>query len=462
MKHSPPPQGATLEWPRSRSEQTLLAILALLVVAGFLFGGSATDRPVGFASVSILAAAALAAGLWRLGRTPGRHDVLALGLCAALVALPILQLTPLPSEIWSRLPGRDLAIASAKLVGAEGAVHGLTLAPAKTLEAVGWLLAPIAMFIGVMSIGHRSRRWLVGLYLAISMIGVVVGLYEMYLGPGYTLLPYEFVNAGLPTGFFANRNHQASSLAVALVLAAGAAHRTDGVRSRSGLSPRYIFLALAALFAAGILATLSRAGVILLALAVVAAAMLLARDPLRQRLGSGTTNWLLALAVALVALLALGLQPVLARFDSASTETRFEFWPPLAEAAASFWPLGSGLGTFRSVADAALPVELLTPSYVNEAHNEYLQLWLEAGVAFPLLFIGFIAWLVRQGLGSGREDGTGRDGLFWMSMVAIGLLLLHSFADYPLRTPAMAVSFGFLCGLLTKPPRRTSKRRRAA
>jgi len=431
-----------------RIEQVLLVTMGALICVGLMVGGSAADRPPGFFLVSVLSAAALGVAIWRLLQAPDKRDNLALALCLAIVIVPLVQLIPLPAAVWERLPGRDLAVQSANLVQAADAHRALSLTPGETFAAIGWLLAPVAAFLATMAIGPRGRRWLVGLYLLGAALGVLLGLYEIYLGPDRTPLPYEFMNAGLPTGFFANRNHQAAGLALAIVLAAGWVHGAERDQNGRDLAPRYVFLGLAALYTAGALATLSRAGVILLTLAIFSSVMLLAADPIRRRLGRTTSYWLLAAGAILAALFALGLQPVLARFDAVATESRLEFWPPLLDAAHSFFPWGSGLGSFRSIANAALPVELLSPAYVNEAHNEYVQLWMEAGVAFPLLLLGFLSWLARQ---AARGSKAGLDGLQVMALTGIGLLLLHSFFDYPLRTPAMAIAFGILCGLLTQP-----------
>jgi hypothetical protein len=53
--------------------------------------------------------------------------------------------------------------------------------------------------------------------------------------------------------------------------------------------------------------------------------------------------------------------------------------------------------------------------------------------------------------------------------VMVGLLLAHSFVDYPLRTPALACLFALGCGLMVSPsgapttetPPRPARRRRA-
>lgn len=90
--------------------------------------------------------------------------------------------------------------------------------------------------------------------------------------------------------------------------------------------------------------------------------------------------------------------------------------------------LGTGLGTFR----------LLYPQYrlVDEVgtgggwvHNDYLQLWLEAGLPMLLLMVALVAWVawaVWQNLRKG-----GREALLRMGYLAgIGAILLHALVNF--------------------------------
>jgi O-antigen ligase len=90
--------------------------------------------------------------------------------------------------------------------------------------------------------------------------------------------------------------------------------------------------------------------------------------------------------------------------------------------------LGTGLGTFR----------LLYPRYRYRAeadtaggwvHNDYLQLWLEAGLPMLLLMLGLVAWVVWAGwrtLRDGGEDALPRMGY----LIAIAAVLLHALVNF--------------------------------
>src|SRR5690606_34427198 len=46
--------------------------------------------------------------------------------------------------------------------------------------------------------------------------------------------------------------------------------------------------------------------------------------------------------------------------------------------AATHLPLGSGIGGFVPIFQQAIPDSLLMPNYINAAHNDFAQVWLES------------------------------------------------------------------------------------
>jgi len=86
---------------------------------------------------------------------------------------------------------------------------------------------------------------------------------------------------------------------------------------------------------------------------------------------------------------------------------------------------------------------------VEQAHNEYLQMLAEAGIAGFICVAAFIYFLFKKGLKTiSTTHGLRRD-------VAIGALagcfgiLIHSFFDFPLRTWSTTFFFLLLCALAT-------------
>ena len=112
-------------------------------------------------------------------------------------------------------------------------------------------------------------------------------------------------------------------------------------------------------------------------------------------------------------------------------------------------PLGSGIGSFVEVFEQGAPRRLWLDAYVNHAHNEYAQWWIETGwtgkavLAVALGVLGVAAWRVI------RARGRNGDALLAGSyLVAIMAVLAHSWADYPLRTLALMATTAALAGAM--------------
>jgi O-antigen ligase len=168
------------------------------------------------------------------------------------------------------------------------------------------------------------------------------------------------------------------------------------------------------------------------------------------------------LAIAGVLIFALG--PITERFATGG-EPRFEGWPIVLHAAQSFLPLGSGVGSFSAVYGGVEPLTQVSPIYFNHAHNDYLELWLETGLAGAVLFAVFAGWFAwRAALIWRRRIAAGGSGMAAACTLLVALLLAHSTVDYPLRTETIAVLFAFACGAIAawrpdaEPPRQRRRR----
>ena len=163
-------------------------------------------------------------------------------------------------------------------------------------------------------------------------------------------------------------------------------------------------------------------------------------------------------AAALLALvvLAVGLDALLARFESEGAYLEGERWLYVIgswHAALAFWPFGSGLGSYASVFPAFQPVGV--HGFIEHAHNDYVQLLMECGllaIALGLLALALIARQVARLVRRARRMGLDAAGLLQASC-GLGLLavLLHSWVDFNLRIPANAMLAVFLLGAFLRP-----------
>lgn len=88
---------------------------------------------------------------------------------------------------------------------------------------------------------------------------------------------------------------------------------------------------------------------------------------------------------------------------------------------------------------------------VEQAHNEYLQTLADAGVAGFACVAAFIYLLFKKGLKTiASARGFRRDAAIGALAGCFGILI-HSFFDFPLRTPSNAFFFLMLCTIATVP-----------
>ena len=113
-----------------------------------------------------------------------------------------------------------------------------------------------------------------------------------------------------------------------------------------------------------------------------------------------TRNKLLvgAITLAVIFFAQFALYRILERFAADPLEdSRLSFVAHTIEAAKAYMPLGSGLGTFVPVyAMFEKPEDTVINSYVNRAHNDVLELWLETGVLGLVLMGLFVIWLAAR------------------------------------------------------------------
>jgi O-antigen ligase len=88
---------------------------------------------------------------------------------------------------------------------------------------------------------------------------------------------------------------------------------------------------------------------------------------------------------------------------------------------------------------------------VEQAHNEYLQTLADAGIVGFACVVAFIYLLFKKGLRTiASARGFRRDAAIGALAGCFGILI-HSFFDFPLRTPSNAFFFLMLCAIATVP-----------
>jgi O-antigen ligase len=113
--------------------------------------------------------------------------------------------------------------------------------------------------------------------------------------------------------------------------------------------------------------------------------------------------------------------------------------------------LGWGLGTFPVVYPQFR--EFYTNFFVNEAHNDYLQLLVEVGLLGFATMAWFLASVYKQAIrktGNWRSEINGAVSL--ACLLGISGILMHSAVDFNLQIPANAALFYALCTIAAAEP----------
>lgn len=427
------------------------------LVACLLLGGASAAGAFANAMLQAGAVMIILALLWRR-HSLVPHEARPLAWIIALFLLWVLaSLIPLPFSMWESLPYRAEFADGLRLLGAGPGSLPVSLAPSATVASLLALLPPLATFLLVASLPAERRGLLLGTVVAMAIASIALGVFQLLGGPSSPLRFYEITNDMSAVGLFANTNHNATLTLCALPCVAAMAARFAGRRDRSRRNGGLLIaIASGAFLVLGIALIGSTAGYGLVFPALVAS-IFIYRRAIVARIGAFWRIALAAIAVVFVAVAITGplsQETLSAKFDENPTSRRV-IAETTIEAARPSFPLGTGLGTYADVYRRFQDPAAASQEYVNHAHDDYLEVALELGAPGLLLVVLFALWWLRRSIAVWREDsiyvGAARAG-----SVIVGLVLLHSLVDYPIRTAAIAAIFAMGCALIV--PARPSRR----
>lgn len=371
-------------------------------------------------------------------------------LAAASLGLPAIQLVPLPPQVWTMLAGRTPIAEAFAAAGIALPWLPVSLTPGETERLLLGLLPAVALFLAVPHLGRPGQERMLHLAILLGVFDVVLGLGQIAGGPDSPLRFYTTASRTDAVGFFANRNHHATFLAVLVVLAGGL---SAGRGRRSRLRGMWLAAAGATLLV-GIAASGSRAGLALGIGACAAVAwILLAVRPATGR-GRALLLWGgLAALPLVIGLTVFGAAAMRLQTDAVSGDLRWAIARTTMHAIADVFPVGGGLGSFERVYARFERPEDLIPAVVNNAHDDWLELVLEGGLPALLLLIAALGYLIRETIAADpqRDPSSSARAIRSASLAALWLCALHATVDYPLRTMAVNLVLALACGLRAAP-----------
>lgn len=435
----------------------LVALSGPLVYSVFNSGGvsPAVWNP------SLLALAALSLAYFLFRRFPTVPlDRLSFALLLAVLLLSAFQLVPLPLSLLRQLsPLRFADLEAARFVLPSFPQYApLSSSPYETAQYLLTLTGCAVTFFVIrsLSLAESTRPWIVAWPL------LVIGTLEAALG---ILQSYGEGGEGFARGTYANRDHFSALLEMIFPFAAlypfAILQRTRN-RHESPAFPALkacVLLGAAALLLVGVIHSLSRMGflVILAVLFLCGAVSLVVRGE-RANFKAPIPLWRRALPVALVAaVVALGFiylptDPLIARFsefartDDITADIRAQIWRDTASMVKSYPLTGCGWGAYQY---AFLRFKTVAPMYtVDYAHNDFLQILVEAGPLIFILGLFFLARLLFRLLIAAEYSYSADERYLAIACAgSITAILLHSFVDFNLYVPSNALLFAWVLGI---------------
>lgn len=415
-----------------------------------------------------LCAIGAACGLYYLAtlrNPPPRPGRLPVWLLGGLTGLAALQTIPLPFGIVAILsPTRaSLVRAAAPALGGIPAWTTLSLVPWKTLNYVLMLAAFGLVFLVVREIGITmeggAHSWAVTWPLiAVAAAEGILGFAQVYGGN----------TDGFARGTYVNRDHYAGLLEIVLPFAAlypFAILFRERERHRSPAFPAIkacAVLACGCAILVGIVLSLSRmAFLATLASLVLAGVLAVGLRTSRMDVSVKSPLWKRWLPAALLTIVivagfvSLPSDPLISRFsefannEGISADARGQIWRESVSVVKAFPLLGCGFGGFES---AFLPYKRVAPMYtVDFAHNDYLQVLAEGGIAGFAMGCLLLVLVLRSAIRGAIYARSLENRLLAIACIAsLTAILLHSFVDFNMYVPGNALAVAWVAGIAAK------------
>ena len=376
---------------------------------------------------------------------------------------------PLPDSVWRALPGHDeYAAVLDRFASADGgAWRAISVVPSAT--EYGWLalLPPLACLLGAMRLSHAHAARLLLLLAVLAAAEGVLGLLQV--GPGGRGMLYfgnEEPGQYVAIGTFVNKNHLAALLAMTLPVIVGlfvySLRPGRHVHGRTPLPPpsetaakRTLLFASAVIILVCLLFTRSRSGIASGLVGLACSALVLVRaDAVRPDRRGGRAAILIVIGLVVVSLgiaLVLGVGPLLRSLQpgelKAGADFRWSIYLATLRAAIEFLPFGSGLSTYADVFPRFQIADV--GGFIDYAHNDYLQAFMELGLAAPVIVVlAFAAWIRRLAELLRSHDGRSFTLLQLGAGLGMAPIMLHSLFDFALHMPANAMWFAALAGVM--------------
>ena len=438
---------------RSVWEFVLPSYLAL----GVFLGGASSGGAVANAFLQLLGIAILWHH-WIKWRTMSHklfNEPKALIWLIALIGLWfIVQLVPLPPDLWRTIPGREYTAKTMVSIGTQLGWRPLAIEWERSIGALFSFIPPLACLIRAMHAPSRELKMSLFALLGATLIASVIGAAQLASGPQSPLYFYSPTTSHASSGFFANSNHFSTlfNICAAFAFVATLPNSSRSTSKQGGFA--WIgWLGLALFFVANTFLNRSLAGLALgLLVACYGTAFIIGGIKATRR------SFFLSIATTMIVttggVLFFILEPNWMNGSGIAQTTdlpsRVYFWETTVRAIRDSLPFGIGLGNFRWYFPQYEDPSVSMASFANHAHNDWLEFILEGGI-FALAILAALGWVIFSAWRNHVVPQTSKAPSKALRLSApymvMAIIALHSIVDYPLRTATIAMIGAFALAL---------------
>jgi len=330
--------------------------------------------------------------------------------------------------------------------GLDGISRQISVSPYDTGQTA-IQFASIAIFLALLLVYLNSAKRLEKVINFLLIFGFAYAFFavlQSFLSPTKIYGIYE---RPTPFGTFVNRHNFAAYMEMMIALPLGMLLSGAVARDK-----KLLYVTGIAMMGLALLLSGSRGGMISILAAVILLLVLTSR-------AKGTKKIILRAGLAIVMIgvivggvVLIGGESALSRVaDTAKagdiSTDRTRIWAITGKVIAANMPFGAGFGAF---AQAYTPFDSFNGlERVEQAHNDYLQMLADAGIAGLLIGAFFLFSIYRAATKGIAEKNGFRRGIAFGALAAIFAVLVHSLFDFVLHTTAVALLFVMMIALLT-------------
>ena len=450
---------------RQRTDKIIFGIfLFLLIFSPLAFG---TVEPWSLAVMEILSLLALFLLLIRkkYDKYISFHEVPGLAPLVLLCGYIFIQLIPLPPGIINIIsPGTYDLYSETVFVDGPARWMALSIDVKATLSEFFRVLSYAVFY--VLTVQLLSRRENLKKVIAAVVIFAAVlsflAILQHILSNDRIYWVRRVVHGASPFGPYVNRNHYAGLMEMIFPLVLSLflfykphlAHKSlrDKLTQAFNLKSTNIYLLLgfsAVLIATSVFLTLSRSGIVSLCVSLLFfGIMFLARGKDRKR-------GIVIISICVLVILSVGWfgwEPVFERFEKIRnpqgdiSELRLVIWNDSRNIIRDFPLFGTGAGSFVDIYPKYRTIQ--GDRIVDHAHNDYIEILSEGGVAAFAICAWFLGFLFYRSFGVFRKRSeTYSVYVFIGCVTGIISILVHSITDFNLHIGANGLYLFFLAAL---------------